>query len=182
MKNVNLVRVPKLQHLTHLKTVDFSQNQLTLVFMDKFPVCVEEIVLDKNPIIAISNSGNISERSLKKICLKNTKICEVSYIMCIVDIVKPSCIIDLSGCNRLPHKDLSIEFQAKYFPYIKSYCRSNKDEHSDTTTCAVCLHKTKDVVFLPCKHMCACNTCSTKLSNCPICRKPVQTKVHVFLS
>mmetsp|Transcript_10272 Transcript_10272/g.13355 ORF Transcript_10272/g.13355 Transcript_10272/m.13355 type:complete len:85 (-) Transcript_10272:17-271(-) len=47
--------------------------------------------------------------------------------------------------------------------------------------CAVCLTKPSNCVLFPCKHMRTCNSCSTRLRFCPICRTKVDEKFTVFL-
>eukprot|EP01065_Artemidia_motanka_P053641 TRINITY_DN9998_c1_g1_i1.p1 TRINITY_DN9998_c1_g1~~TRINITY_DN9998_c1_g1_i1.p1 ORF type:complete len:323 (+),score=83.99 TRINITY_DN9998_c1_g1_i1:160-1128(+) len=45
--------------------------------------------------------------------------------------------------------------------------------------CVICLDEMKEVVFLPCKHMCACVGCAKRLSKCPVCREPVVDRLKV---
>eukprot|EP00041_Stephanoeca_diplocostata_P038496 m.1520642 g.1520642 ORF g.1520642 m.1520642 type:complete len:142 (-) comp25228_c0_seq12:4935-5360(-) len=46
--------------------------------------------------------------------------------------------------------------------------------------CVVCQRNAVKVVFLPCKHMCACKGCSSTVSGCPICHKEVKLRIEVF--
>ncbi|XP_015748067.1 PREDICTED: E3 ubiquitin-protein ligase LRSAM1-like, partial [Acropora digitifera] len=39
-----------------------------------------------------------------------------------------------------------------------------------------------DVVLLNCGHVCCCFTCSSALTACPMCRKPVVQRVRIFIS
>lgn len=36
--------------------------------------------------------------------------------------------------------------------------------------CVVCLENTKEVLLLPCRHMCVCTTCLAHIDKCPVCR------------
>lgn len=47
--------------------------------------------------------------------------------------------------------------------------------------CCVCLDNTKCILFIPCNHVCCCQTCSDYTINCPICREIIQEKKKVFL-
>eukprot|EP00964_Phaeocystis_antarctica_P049374 scaffold28640_cov75-Phaeocystis_antarctica.AAC.6 len=47
------------------------------------------------------------------------------------------------------------------------------------TTCIVCFSNPKSHVAVPCGHQCACSNCSALMKECPVCRTPVATWVHV---
>ncbi len=50
--------------------------------------------------------------------------------------------------------------------------------------CVICLNERKNVVLLPCRHLCLCLTCSQKLENdapCPICREHIENRLEVFV-
>ncbi|KAM1350381.1 hypothetical protein ACFX2F_004339 [Malus domestica] len=51
------------------------------------------------------------------------------------------------------------------------------DERSETL-CPVCLTNVKDIAF-GCGHM-ACRDCAPRLSDCPICRQPIRSRLRVF--
>lgn len=48
--------------------------------------------------------------------------------------------------------------------------------------CVVCHGKERDALFKPCNHCCACMNCALKLRTCPMCRAPVDSTSHIFLS
>jgi hypothetical protein len=62
------------------------------------------------------------------------------------------------------------------------------------TLCSVCLTKPKNMLFLPCKHLCACSECAGRIMRpvpggggkaakepqCPICRVPVKEVLDVY--
>jgi hypothetical protein len=56
-----------------------------------------------------------------------------------------------------------------------------------TEECVVCLENPRQVLLLPCKHMCVCVRCSVLMDvtsltlTCPICRSCVQQKIRVFI-
>ena len=47
------------------------------------------------------------------------------------------------------------------------------------STCIHCFTNPKSHVAVPCGHQCACGSCSAQMQDCPVCRTPVQTWVHV---
>lgn len=57
----------------------------------------------------------------------------------------------------------------------------------DKYVCVVCLEREKQVVALPCKHMCYCKQCmqevtvNKKHSVCAICQQPVAQFMDIFL-
>lgn len=49
--------------------------------------------------------------------------------------------------------------------------------------CVVCVENPKEIICLPCGHVCLCEDCSAKIqSKCPICRTRIETKAVAFLS
>lgn len=53
---------------------------------------------------------------------------------------------------------------------------------SPTTLCKICYSKEIGVVFLPCGHVVACVDCAPALSQCAVCRKPLEATIRAFLS
>lgn len=52
----------------------------------------------------------------------------------------------------------------------------------DETCCVVCTMRVKNVVIMPCRHLCVCAECSeNKLLWCPICRTDVTGTMTVYL-
>lgn len=54
---------------------------------------------------------------------------------------------------------------------------SNSDE-----TCVICLDLPRKVAFTPCGHVVACESCSSKLHDCPMCREKIVNKQKLFFS
>lgn len=49
--------------------------------------------------------------------------------------------------------------------------------------CVVCQESPREVILLPCGHLCLCEDCSAKLSsNCPVCRSQISNRAAAFLS
>lgn len=54
------------------------------------------------------------------------------------------------------------------------------DKISSDESCCVCLEKQKNVVYLPCKHLCTCKECGMDLKKCPLCSAEIQQAIDVF--
>ncbi|KAM9271577.1 E3 ubiquitin-protein ligase LRSAM1 isoform 2-T2 [Morus bassanus] len=48
--------------------------------------------------------------------------------------------------------------------------------------CIVCMEQETQMVFLPCGHVCCCQTCSEQLHTCPLCRKDITQRIRIFHS
>lgn len=48
-------------------------------------------------------------------------------------------------------------------------------------SCKICMENDADIVFLPCGHMAACETCAGKIRKCAICRKLIKGRVKAFM-
>lgn len=51
----------------------------------------------------------------------------------------------------------------------------------DASKCKICFENKLDIIFLPCRHIVACSTCRTQLSDCPACRCPIENVLKIFL-
>ncbi|KFM10461.1 E3 ubiquitin-protein ligase LRSAM1, partial [Aptenodytes forsteri] len=48
--------------------------------------------------------------------------------------------------------------------------------------CVVCMEQETQVIFLPCGHVCCCQTCCERLHTCPLCRKDIAQRIRIFHS
>ncbi|XP_051893393.1 E3 ubiquitin-protein ligase LRSAM1 isoform X2 [Pristis pectinata] len=46
--------------------------------------------------------------------------------------------------------------------------------------CVVCMERESDMIFLTCGHVCCCHTCGMELHTCPLCRKEIEQKIHMY--
>eukprot|EP01062_Namystynia_karyoxenos_P063715 TRINITY_DN56503_c0_g1_i1.p1 TRINITY_DN56503_c0_g1~~TRINITY_DN56503_c0_g1_i1.p1 ORF type:complete len:446 (+),score=109.54 TRINITY_DN56503_c0_g1_i1:98-1339(+) len=46
-------------------------------------------------------------------------------------------------------------------------------------SCVVCYDEAQEVLFEPCRHLCACCTCARRLERCPMCREPIENRLRV---
>lgn len=48
--------------------------------------------------------------------------------------------------------------------------------------CSVCLEEERNIVFVPCGHMCCCDYCAKRCGNiCPVCRQPVALIQKIYV-
>lgn len=47
-------------------------------------------------------------------------------------------------------------------------------------SCKVCYGNVADILFQPCGHICACSSCSTRLTSCPVCRRRIVRYIRTY--
>uniref|UniRef100_A0A0A9W311 RING-type E3 ubiquitin transferase n=1 Tax=Lygus hesperus TaxID=30085 RepID=A0A0A9W311_LYGHE len=56
-------------------------------------------------------------------------------------------------------------------------------ELQENECCVVCKENPKEIILLPCGHVCICEDCSGAIKkDCPICRSPIGNKAAAFIS
>lgn len=55
------------------------------------------------------------------------------------------------------------------------------DETTTGKECIICLSYERSVLFLPCKHCCACTTCGLMFDYCVYCRAPIRSMTQIFI-
>ncbi|XP_067294780.1 E3 ubiquitin-protein ligase LRSAM1 isoform X2 [Pseudorasbora parva] len=50
----------------------------------------------------------------------------------------------------------------------------------NSSECVVCMEHESHVIFLPCGHVCCCQTCSGALQSCPLCRSSISQRVRLY--
>ncbi|XP_045490875.1 mitochondrial E3 ubiquitin protein ligase 1-like [Colias croceus] len=60
----------------------------------------------------------------------------------------------------------------------------NRDKGlSDVQLCVVCTDNPKEIILLPCGHVCLCEDCSENIrDNCPICRERIESRAPAFIT
>jgi ATP-dependent DNA helicase PIF1 len=53
-------------------------------------------------------------------------------------------------------------------------------EEGQVKECVVCMQAQRNILFLPCKHLCVCNICDKMCDNCPICRVKIDEKMKII--
>jgi len=57
--------------------------------------------------------------------------------------------------------------------------KDNNDD--DSKLCVICIENPKDVVIIPCGHLCACTKCIEGVKLCPVCRGEISSTNKVFM-
>ncbi|KAG0555802.1 hypothetical protein M758_11G003500 [Ceratodon purpureus] len=56
----------------------------------------------------------------------------------------------------------------------------HKKDGATPDLCVICLEQEYNAVFVPCGHMCCCTSCSSQLTNCPLCRRHIDQVVKTY--
>jgi len=59
--------------------------------------------------------------------------------------------------------------------------RSSLRSKATSLACIVCLEAPREILLLPCRHVCCCKACADKLERCPVCRARKSAFNKVFL-
>uniref|UniRef100_A0A182J2Y4 RING-type E3 ubiquitin transferase n=1 Tax=Anopheles atroparvus TaxID=41427 RepID=A0A182J2Y4_ANOAO len=61
--------------------------------------------------------------------------------------------------------------------------RMRPGDLSEDQTCVVCVVNPKEVICLPCGHVCMCENCAQRINDfCPVCRAVIATKAAAFIA
>lgn len=65
---------------------------------------------------------------------------------------------------------------------VEAKIQDIKRRENDGALCLLCLSEPKNILLLPCRHLCLCKDCSLhpKLTACPVCRQNIQNKMDIF--
>eukprot|EP00049_Salpingoeca_infusionum_P001591 m.49550 g.49550 ORF g.49550 m.49550 type:complete len:497 (-) comp11102_c0_seq1:322-1812(-) len=56
-----------------------------------------------------------------------------------------------------------------------------KEQMREASTCKVCMDQRANVALMPCRHATLCASCAHKVTQCPMCRQPVEDRIQLFL-
>jgi hypothetical protein len=66
-----------------------------------------------------------------------------------------------------------MKFNATQFlllPHAAVHLQSVFGLEGDGSECSICLTAPKEVLLLPCRHLCVCQSCLVQIDKCPVCR------------
>ena len=46
--------------------------------------------------------------------------------------------------------------------------------------CSICLDKSPNILYFPCKHITNCSFCSKNITKCPLCLVIIEKKMEIF--
>ncbi|KNC47797.1 ankyrin-2 ankyrin [Thecamonas trahens ATCC 50062] len=56
------------------------------------------------------------------------------------------------------------------------------EEQARALTCCICLDDMVGMAFVPCGHVCCCIECAATVSDCPMCRTGISSRLQVYLN
>lgn len=59
---------------------------------------------------------------------------------------------------------------------------SNNTIENNTNICKICMNKERNAVFQPCGHLVCCLTCAGLISDCPLCRTFITSKIKIYVA
>lgn len=49
-------------------------------------------------------------------------------------------------------------------------------------SCVICLERRQETALDPCGHICLCQECTAAVKDCPVCRKPIQKVLRIYIT
>lgn len=123
-----------------------------------------------------------------KICYKEKM--EVVFIPCGHTIACIQCAVTLDECAicRQPIKMTIKVFMCTnrkiddYLEKLAYSSPSDSDEESEgLEQCKVCRKVEVGAAFIPCRHVCACLDCASKIKQCPICFEALFAFIQIYI-
>uniref|UniRef100_A0A914Q596 RING-type domain-containing protein n=1 Tax=Panagrolaimus davidi TaxID=227884 RepID=A0A914Q596_9BILA len=70
----------------------------------------------------------------------------------------------------------------KVIENLEKSCLKTEINYNESSNCLLCCSAPKEYAFLPCFHLIACEECSEKCSECPICRKRINDTLKIYMN
>uniref|UniRef100_A0A673K953 E3 ubiquitin-protein ligase LRSAM1-like n=1 Tax=Sinocyclocheilus rhinocerous TaxID=307959 RepID=A0A673K953_9TELE len=77
-------------------------------------------------------------------------------------------------------KNLSSQLTPPLTPNTPLTPTAPSPDRFSSSECVVCMEHESQVIFLPCGHVCCCQTCSNALQSCPLCRGSISQRVRLY--
>merc|ERR1712110_520621 len=65
---------------------------------------------------------------------------------------------------------------------LQAAVRRAREEESEHNRCCVCMEAERKVLFLPCRHVCCCESCAQELDRCPVDRTPISEQIRFVMA
>lgn len=85
------------------------------------------------------------------------------------------------GCGDSEVDDAASCFNADVGDFQALIYKENRDL-KDQRTCKVCRSNDVCILLLPCRHLCLCNDCESRLDVCPLCRSFKSASMQIYMS
>lgn len=86
-----------------------------------------------------------------------------------------------STCESLKMLEHKIELFLKSIQCIINRNSDKKVRFDNVKLCVICAENERENACIPCGHLCLCNVCSKKILHCPLCRKDVESFIHIYV-
>lgn len=75
------------------------------------------------------------------------------------------------------------EMQAKELTLNELEAAKRKqEEDNEQRRCCICMENEKQILFMPCRHVCCCSSCAHAVGKCPVCRGTVEQRIDFIMS
>lgn len=109
-------------------------------------------------------------------------------------LIRPSIYYDDGPCSvqidHIPHHENLDHKHSKSLTTISNssqpilptvnYIETNTTIDENSKLCRICYDAEFNTAFVPCGHSFACTKCTSTITNCPVCSKPVETILQVY--
>lgn len=85
------------------------------------------------------------------------------------------------GCGDSEVDDAASCFNADIGDFQSFIYKENRDL-KDQRTCKVCRSNDVCILLLPCRHLCLCKDCESRLDVCPLCRSFKSASMQIYMS
>jgi hypothetical protein len=66
-------------------------------------------------------------------------------------------------------------------PSVSQLETAKADADADNFLCTVCMEQEREILFLPCGHLCTCVKCAESMAACPVCRTNIQQRHRAYM-
>jgi len=123
---------------------------------------------------------DVSESSLKRYLKKRNDNLEetVHYILGFKMKNPPSPDLFVNQVKVLHQERKKIELEKR-----KLEQKKEKNEGLEKgSKCVICFERNISVCYVPCKHICVCDSCNKEMNKCPLCRSDIKSYFTVYLA
>jgi hypothetical protein len=71
---------------------------------------------------------------------------------------------------------------APHSHHININVQTERVQPNEGTICLCCMDTPRNVLFMPCSHICYCSRCAANTMTCPVCRTPVNSQMNVYIA
>lgn len=130
--------------------------------------------LNESPVMENSPTNEILTPELQEITLERDRL-KRTY-----DELRDTYLNAICKFNML---NLSVDRQKNEFNNLgleMNSIESEREELQRSIECKICLCAQMDVIFHPCRHVIACDSCATRLTQCPYCRTIILEVLPIY--